>query len=88
MNGNEMFKLEFVGLSSIALRLINYSPESGSSSGSGSGSGSASGTVADEVTEDEAAAPVCYLGFPDKNSEPQCYSSSDYAATRFTIIHI
>ena len=28
----------------------------------------------------------CYLGFPDKESEPKCYESTEYAATRFVII--
>ena len=29
----------------------------------------------------------CYLGFSDVTSEPTCYESTDFAATRFTIYH-
>ena len=29
----------------------------------------------------------CYLGFSDVNSEPTCYESREFAATRFTIYH-
>ena len=41
----------------------------------GSGSGDSGESASD-----------CYLGFPDIKSEPKCYESREYAATRFVII--
>ena len=29
----------------------------------------------------------CYLGFSDVISGPKCYTSTDFAATRFVVIH-
>ena len=83
VNQNELFESVTVGHGNIALRLVHYgqlqTPESGSGSGSGSGS--------DAGAEEQAMASDCYVGFQDRESEPMCYGSTNFAATRFVIIH-
>ena len=37
-------------------------------------------------TED-GKSPVCFLGFASADSIPTCYTSTDFAATRFMIYH-
>ena len=40
------------------------------------------------TTDEPSEGPTrCYLGFSDADSEPRCYASVDFAATRFLIIH-
>ena len=55
------------------------------------------GTAEEGTQEDEAAVveetmlvesdAVCYLGFSHIDNQPACYPSTEYAATRFVIIH-
>lgn len=39
------------------------------------------------TSDEETTTPtVCYIGFADANSPPQCYESKDMAATRFILV--
>ena len=127
MNDSDIFEMEPVGPSSVALRLVNYNEllrlqkeqeENNTDSGSGTGSGdeqetvegaaeegegtlesetAEEGTAEEGTQEDEAAVveetmlvesgAVCYLGFSRIDNRPTCYPSTEYAATRFVIIH-
>ena len=40
-----------------------------------------------EEEGDVTMAADCFLGFSNAVSEPECYTSTEYAATRFTIYH-
>ena len=83
-NGNEIFEKVHVGergSNMVALRVVNTQP-----SESASGSASGSGEVPEEAAE-EAASEDCFIGFSSSNSEPRCYPSTEFAATRFVFIH-
>ena len=71
-DGNDIFEMVTVGSHSIALRAVNSTQAD-----SDSGSGGESGNMASD----------CYLGFSDVISGPKCYVSTDFAATRFVVIH-
>lgn len=44
-------------------------------------------TIQTESDESGEQSSDCYLGFADTTSEPRCYASIEFAATRFVIIH-
>lgn len=82
VNGNEVFEMIHVGGDNsniIALRVVNANQptESGSASGSGE----------TPQEESEVDSENCYLGFSVVDNQPSCYSSTDFAATRFVLIH-
>ena len=83
LNDNDLFELVSLDVESniVALRLVNPTQHS---SGSGSGSDE-SGSA--ESGSGGSGDSDCYLGFADTTSEARCYESTDFAATRFVIIH-
>lgn len=95
-NDNDIFELvkanEIGGIPIYAIRAVNVRKLGVTEVVEDDTEGSASGSGAAE--EDEAATaetvtePVeeCYMGFRNAASEPECFPSEDYAATRFTII--
>ena len=85
MDGNEVFEQVTVGgphSPFIALRVVNTAqpePESGSASGSGE--------TPEEEKEATASDLDCFLGFSSPDSEPMCFPSTNFAETRFQILH-
>lgn len=82
-NDNDLFELVPLASDSniVVLRLVNPNQHS-----SGSGSGSAESESVESGSGSEAE-DECYLGFADTTSEAKCYKSTEFAATRFVIIH-
>ena len=98
MNKNDIFQLEPVGAGTYALRLVHYTQllqqekkaeeEEEEGMGSSSGSGSGSGSDAQEAAIDEVEIETpCFIGFPDADSKPRCYDSTESVATIFVIMH-
>ena len=92
VNGNDQFQMVRVAGNIVALRVINphVTTTTTTDEGSASASGSGETSAVQDIDSEEAASEEpeeCYLGFSREHSEPKCYSSTEFAATRFLIIH-
>lgn len=98
-SSDDIFELVEVNANSVAFRVIR---QNSSQSGSGtsedkrvkeqvqsslSSESDETNNVQMESDEPPKVVSECYLGFADITSEPKCYTSTDFAATRFRIIH-
>lgn len=91
-NNNDIFELVQVNANSVAFRVVrNNSSQSGSGASEedkGVEQSESDGTVNGLVESVESAnvtTSECYLGFAGRTSGPECYTSTEYAATRFKI---
>ena len=99
-NSNDVFELVEVNRNSVALRVVHQNSSQSGSSASEEDKGAKeqvqSSSESDETnnvqmeSEDEPPEVVsdCYLGFADITSEPKCYHSTEFEATKFAIIDI
>ena len=97
-NRNDEFELVELNGNKVAFRVVRQnSSESGSGASEEDKSAKEqvqSSSESDEInnvqmeSEDEPPEVVsdCYLGFADITSEPKCYNSTEFAATRFIIV--
>ena len=88
MHDNDILEMMKIQGNQIAFRVVYPNPpEPEEIPESGSGSGSEDAAIEETEEEPISETEECYLGVSREDGKAKCYSSAEFAATRFIIIH-